>query len=367
MGRRTLSLVALLILAFLVNACGMSGKPSVDEAVAHLREAQKQQTRIHAVVEVRPGVSGNESQSNSERIVIEEWVGGPRKIRMEYKDAPDYLKGEVVVANGDEVWRYEPKGNQYSRIRMTDISFGPFSPKLTRGMVGYALKECNFERVSKDTMAGREAFRLEAVPKEKGAESPFLDLPSGVTFWMDAKTWNVLGWELRTPHGKMCMCTKSVEFDPHFPKGTFEFHPPAGSRELDVPNPVPIDPKEADEAVGFHVLRPSYLPKDVELITADAIPPGGDQESSIFLEYGIGGLSNFVISETKLPEGADEEGLLSSGAGVERVKVHGRDARLMPSDDKRATWLQWIEGGLQISITGPLKKEAILKVAESME
>ncbi len=366
MSKRTLSLVVLLVLAFLVNACGMSGKPSVDEAVAHLREAQKQQTRIHAVVEVRPGVSGNESQSNSERTLIEEWVDGPHKIRMEYKEGPDFLKGTIAVANGEEAWWYDTKRNLYFTTRMADLDFGPFSPRLTQGMVGYALKGCDFKRVSKDTMAGREAFKLEAVPKEKAAESPFLNFPSRVTFWVDAKTWNVLGWEWKTSKGKSCMCARSVEYDPQFPKDIFQFHPSSGARELNVSEPVQISLEDADKRVGFHVLRPTYLPKGVKLLMVRALLEDGNRGVGVMLEYGLGGPEGFMIMETRTPKGIDGKSLLSSGAGLEKVKVHGKGAVLARGTDGYPS-LQWIEDGLTIAVNGPLKKEALLKVAESME
>ena len=366
MSKKTLMAVSLLVLAFLVSACGTSGKPSVGEVVAHL---QSQQTPFHAVVEVQSKTSKGKTQKDlfSPPVVVEEWVGGPHKIRMEYKDGPDFLKGAIAVSNGDEVWRYDPKANVYFETQMTDIGFSPFSPRLTQGVVGCALKECDFKSLSKDTMAGRKVFKLEAVPKRATEESEFLHPLIQVTFWVDAETWNVLGWELKTSDGKMCMCTKSVEYDPQFPKDVFAFHPPAGASKPDVPEMVQIDPKKADETVGFHVLRPSYLPKDVELLSVGATPASKDQESNIYLEYGIGGLFNFVISETKLPKDVAEESPLPSGAGVEKVKVHGKDASLTLPSDERATGLQWSEGGLMISISGPLKKEAMLKVAESMK
>ncbi len=69
-------------------------------------------------------------------------------------------------------------------------------------------KECDFEQVSKDTMADRRVFKLEAVPKRDAAESDFLSTPTQVTFWADAETWNVLGWELKTSDGK-CACARS--------------------------------------------------------------------------------------------------------------------------------------------------------------
>ncbi len=50
-----------------------------------------------------------------------------------------------------------------------------------------------------------------------------------------------------------------------------------------------IDLEKADRAVAFHVLKPSYLPKEVELLLVGATPAGKDQERSIYLEYGIGG------------------------------------------------------------------------------
>ncbi len=74
-----------------------------------------------------------------------------------------------------------------------------------------------------------------------------------------------------------------------------------------------------------------------------------------------------MITETKLPEGSDGEGSLLSGAGVEKVKIHGKDASLTLPSDERATGLQWSENGLMIYINGPLKKDAMLKVAESMK
>ncbi len=366
MSKKTLIAVSLVILAFLVGACGTSGKPSVGEAVAHL---QNQQARFHAVVEVQFETSKDKPEKDlfSPPVVVEEWVGGPHKIRMEYKDGPDFLKGAIAVANGDEVWRYDPKANVYFETQMTDMGFGPFSPKLTQGVVRYALKECDFEKLSKDTMAGRKVFKLGAVPKKSASESDFLNVPTRITFWVDAETWHVLGWELKMSDGKMCMCTKSVEYDPQFPKDVFAFHPPAGASETDIPEIVQIDPEKADEAVGFHVLKPSYLPKDVELLSMEATPAGNDQGGGVYLEYGIGGLNNFFISETKLPKDVAGQDLLPSGNGVKDVEVHGKNARLVLPKDGETPSVQWIEHGLMISINGPIKKEAMLKVAESMK
>ena len=49
------------------------------------------------------------------------------------------------------------------------------------------------------------------------------------------------------------------------------------------------------------------------------------------------------------------------------VEVHGKNARLVLPKDGDSPSVQWIENGLMISINGPLKKEAMLKVAESMK
>lgn len=365
MRKKSAVLVILLLVVLLASACASSRIPPASEIAVHLRNGED---RFHAVVEAySKGIdrfSGKDSSGL--RVVIEEWVDGPDRMKLVYKEGPNYLKGRVAVVSGDEAWWYHPRENLYLKIRVSDMSFGPFSPRLTRGVVEYALEECDFKRPTEATMAGRQVFKLEAIPKESALESDFSDAPSEITFWIDRVTWNVLGWKWSAATGEMRLFTKSIEYNPRFPAGTFEFRPPVGARKVHAPNLLPVSLGEADVTVGFHVLRPSRLPEKAKLLMIGAIPSVEEDGGSIIMEYGREGLENFIVTETKVPKDVDVKSLLPSGAEAESVKVRGKEAVLTGSTNGSLT-LQWIEDDVMISISGPLKRDAMLRIAESMK
>jgi len=173
MSKKVLAVAVSLVMAFLMAACGPLGKPSVDEIVSHLQESQERQMHMHAIEtfsfqppEGAPGEAGA-----SGKTVMEEWVDGPDKMRIEYKEGPAQLKGTVIVFDGKTMWTYNPTENTYMKMNMSSFSdINEPSPESMKSFVKQALDTYNFKFLGTDEMAGRKVYKIEATTR-KGKES----------------------------------------------------------------------------------------------------------------------------------------------------------------------------------------------------
>ncbi len=371
MSRKVLAVTVSLVMAFLMAACGPLGKPSVDEIVSHLQKSQEQQMHMHAIetfsFQPPKGASGEAGAPG--KVVMEEWMAGPDKMRIEYKDGPAQIKGTVIVFDGKTMWTYNPTENTYMRMKISNFSdVGGPSPEAMKSFVRQALDTYDFKFLGTDDMAGRKVYKIEATTK-KGKESAASGV-SKMTLWVDAKNWNMLGGEMEGTMGHMSWRTEKVEYNPKFPAGLFEFTPPKGAREISMKSPQmeTVDTiEEAQKKVKFHILKPSYLPEGYEMRGVRLIEPSAvSKTTTVLLFYRKGG-KPLVISEiyqsgaTSLPEPTKK-----SGFETKEIEVRGKKARLLERTGEVGSSVSWIEGDLMVTISGHVEGDEVVKIAKSL-
>ncbi len=363
----------------LLSGCGPFGKPSVDDIVAHIQQAQKATQRVHAVMDTTFTIQADNKPMTT-TMVMEEWVAGPDKLRMEYKDGPAATKGMLMVMNGNTMWTYFPKTNQYMKSDisglkdLTQASGGDMALQ-TKKMVTQMLDTMDFKYLGTEKVAGRKAYKLLATPKP--GKKPEAGLLGGsATVWIDAQYWEVLGMESKIKNqGSFSFHYRSIEYNPTLPDSLFTFTPPPGAKAMTEENGGPqfktMTLAEARKAVDFPILVPTKLPDGIKLQTVEVttmkIMNGQKTMTNVILMYSAG-LKGLSINESRLPKGASVDVMKDMPPGVkaEKVKVHGQDAVLI-NTGMGNIMLSWTEKDVQIIVNSQMDKKTLLQIAESMQ
>ncbi len=122
MSRKVLAVTVSLVMAFLMAACGPLGKPSVDEIVSHLQKSQEQQMHMHAhaieTFSFQPPKGASGAAGAPGKVVMEEWMDGPDKMRIEYKSGATSLP-EPTKRSGFETKEIEVRGKRARLLERT--------------------------------------------------------------------------------------------------------------------------------------------------------------------------------------------------------------------------------------------------------
>jgi len=144
--------------------------------------------------------------------VDETWYGGTagsRNNRVESVNIPGQSPGDFIVFDGKQAYLYSAETNTYHAPRTsTDFS-------MVRCLTWSDWKDrCASPTVTLGpVIAGRPTFHIHC---------------EGFDLWLDRET----GLVLKSVEPDMTKEVTSIEYDPVFPKGIFEFVPPPGAREL---------------------------------------------------------------------------------------------------------------------------------------
>jgi len=341
-----------------LGACVPAGQSTAGQIVAQMQEAEAQVKDYHAVVETVLVAPGEEA-----RLLVQEiWRKEPDLLRAELKEGPEEMVGQVTVFNGEQAWFYDPHLNQ---VQIFPVS-GPFElpePDLTTAMWAAAeelLSETTASSLGEEVVGGRKAHKVQLVPQ------PGTDLYAAVageplTVWIDQEHSRRLRMEVPLPSGwHYTMHYRSVEYNVGLSDALFEFTPPAGVKAVreeaiaEAPAVQGSAVVQAQEAVGFPLLLPVYLPAGMGCVEARVVDGGG----SVTLVYADNEVS-FSITEAQ----ATDVQLADIG---EETSLGETTARLRRQGGRFLS-LSWQEQGLVILLTGTISEEEALEVARSMK
>jgi outer membrane lipoprotein-sorting protein len=202
----------------------------------------------HAIVVAEVNAQGIELSAKAEL-----WEQMPNKVRAEVLEASEpSLVGTVLVSDGANGWFYEPARNLVTVGAMEELDT-PLPQEILVGLqevIQQVLNAADVELVGEESIAGREAYKLEASPKE-GAEHQLFPGNGTATVWVDKDQWIVLKATYTAgAFGQGSMEVQSFELNPGLSADIFSFEVPEGAHVEDVETQQAV-PLTLDEAVSL--------------------------------------------------------------------------------------------------------------------
>ena len=370
--KRVLAITIVLSLALGLAACGPLAAPSVDDIVARMAASSEQQQHMHMVMETIV----TSPQSESWTMVMETWTHGRGQYRTEYLEGSDEMAGTLFILNGDRMWTFNPQDNTYTEIEVPTPADGGFvsdPSKMQDSMrtaVAQMIATVDIAFLGSEEMAGRKVYKLGVKPKPDQPESGFL-FPSGTgRLWVDAETWGILGLELEIDSGeRMSQRTRQIEYNPDFPDDLFRFVPPEGATRLEAPGPETArsfaDLEALQAAATIPVLTPSELPEGFTFQHGSISSPRVEGEGVpllIVTQIYQTEDKQLFIYQAQMPAGAARPPAMDA---PDVVEVRGHEAVVMDMGPggRQVTWL---EGPMEISVSGQVDREVLLQIAQSL-
>ena len=333
-------------------------RPTAGEIVAQMQEAEAQVKDYHAVVETLLAGPGER-----ETLLVQEiWRKDPDLIRAQIKEGPAEMVGQVTVFNGEQVWFYDPHLNRVQILPM----LAPFQlpqPDISAAMWLSAEELLNATTASslgEEMVAGRKANKVQLIPQ---ADTDLYAAVGGepITVWVDQEHSRRLRMEVPLPAGgHYTMHYRTIEYNVGLPDSLFQFTPPSGAKTIregamaEAPAVQGMGLVQAQEAVGFPLLLPVYLPAGMSCVEARVVE-GGDSVTLVYAsDKGALSITEAQATDVELPDIGEETNLRETSA---RLRCQG----------DRFLSLHWQEGGLVILLTGTISEEEALDVARSMK
>jgi outer membrane lipoprotein-sorting protein len=343
----------LLVLSLAAAGCGQ--KITAEEIVAKMQETVDQTQDAHAVVSVTVNAQGMEGS-----IRAEVWEKSPNKVLAKVLEASEAnLVGATIVNDGQKGWYYEPSRNLVMVGPAGEIETSLPQEALfeLQEAIQTVLDATNVELSGEEEVAGRQAYKLIATPKED-AEQELFPGNGTATLWVDKEQWIVLKAVYEaSSFGQGSMEIQSFELNPGLEDALFTFEVPDGAKVVDVEaqKPVPMTLDEAKAQATFSLLVPAYVPADATLIEVFRVG------ESFVLRYDHSTEVSFTIVQGPELTGPPPVGQSKN------VTVRGQGATAITDEAGGNTFLYWTENGITITVAGHISLGEALQVAESLQ
>jgi len=260
---------------------------------------------------------------------------------------PDKFRSEdenvLTISNGKMMWIYHKQKNEVTKLSLPEIKQPEFDyGKIVKDM----LEKYDVKLVGEEKVSGRDCYVIELKPKD---EDYFTDQK----LWVDKQYWYPLKMEMNYENFSSTIEYRDIEFNVGISDEEFEFKPPEGAKivekELKLPEKLTIE--EAQKRVNFTILKPRYTAGftfDYAMVF----------EGFVQLYYEKGD-DVMVISERV--GGSGESKSLPNAKKVKISDIEGEVAEVFG-----ARMLKFSLNNVEISISGKLSEEELIKVAESM-
>ena len=343
----------LLVLALALASCGR--EMTAEEIVAKMQETVDGTQDAHAIVVAEVNAQGIEVSAKAEL-----WEQMPNKVRAEVLEASEpSLVGTVLVSDGANGWFYEPARDLVTVGAMEKLDT-PLPQEILVGLqevIQHVLDAADVELVGEESVAGREAYKLEASPRE-GAEHQLFPGNGTATVWVDKDQWIVLkATYVASAFGQGSMEVQSFELNPGLSAEIFAFEVPEGAEVVDVEKqqPVPLTLDDAVAQAGFPLLVPAYVPQGTTLIEVFRV------DEAFVLRYDHSPDVSFTVFQ-----GPEHVGPPSLGH-TQELTVRGVDATAITDEVGGNTFLYWTENDIAVSVAGRISLEEAIQVAESLQ
>lgn len=357
--KNVLFLLALVILALFTSGC-TEKEPSAEEIASRMLEKQNSIEDYSYTMHMTYYI-GEEVVENEFKTIYKK----PHMTK-NFIEKPGGEEETLVLSDGEFRWTYAPGTNTVMKTKI------PETPELTEDdylfIIGITLNDTNVSLLGTEEVEGREAYLLEATPKETGEDTPAYSMIVRV----DKETWMFLGYEMYDSNETLTSKVeiRDLKVNTGIPDSEFEFKIPEGATiktmdpgEIELPEELSLE--EAEERVVFTILVPEYLPEGYEFSHATAYntsetSPEGQAAETIILNYEKGD-EGIIITETVYENQAPEAAIMNT---AENITINEKDGKYLSFGDMKK--LRWEIGNTDLSLTASLEKAELLKIAESI-
>ncbi len=364
--------VMLMLVGWLLAACGPLGQPNAAEIVRRAEAAMRAVEQAHAVVEVEATVDGQ-----TLRAVSEGWVAGEQARVVVLESSETAAVGTLAVSDGESGWLYHPDSNtvltgsrdelkayKEAQMESAPLAAGMDLSGLTAS-VDELLRITDQKLLGSEPIAGIDAWHLSLTPN---ADAPPALAAVGGTVELWISKAHDLPLQVIYRGGTMGEGRVTVrQYDPTFQADPtlFTFSPPADAEVVDVASRLPeqLTLAEARAAAPFALLS---TPADRAEATLVEVYRLGDS----YVQGFDGTLGEWTLTQSEsLPEHAlmPDARPADGKAEARFVKVRGAEGRMMQDAERGRTMLVWQENGSYVALAGRLSAEAALKLAESLK
>ena len=351
--KKWMALSLLLALAVVLAGCGR--QITAEEIIAKMQETVDSTQDAHALVIAEVNAQGIELSVKAEL-----WEQMPDKLRAEVLEASQpSLVGTTLVHDGANGWFYEPARNLVTVGAVEELDT-PLPQEVLAGLqviIQEVLNAADVELVGEETIAGREAYKLEASPKEDSTVQLFPGNGTA-TVWVDKEQWIVLkATYVAGAFGQGTLEVQSFELNPGLPAALFAFEAPEDATVVyaEAQEPVSMTLDEARAQASFPLLVPSYVPSGATLIEVLK------SDQSFVLRYDHSPKVSFTVFQ-----GTAEVGPPVLGQ-TQNITVRGHDATAITDEAGGNTFLHWAEDDITLVVAGRISLDEALRVAESLE
>ncbi len=254
----------------------------------------------------------------------------PGKLRMTVIE-PEAQRGRLCVSNGRVFWEYTP-----SKCRGTRRELPPAEQARARRLADLERlsERMQVQYLGTEAIAGRTSH---VVTVRAGTGLPLKKI------WADAEHYLPLKMQRFDPQGrvKLSMYYTSINFQPQYTAGMFDFEPPAGcvvQTSGDLPERIALS--EAETRAGFKAALPGYL------------PPGYSFEKKRVAVISLKGRKVLWLT-------------FSNGADTFSIFQRPHGVALQPRQSGRS--MDWTAGNHSFTLVGQLSCEEMCKVRESVK
>lgn len=247
----------------------MQAAPSANELLHSIASAEKNLSYSGTTIVTR---------HKAPPMTLKVWRSGDKR-RIEWM-APPVMRGDLLVDDGDSVWRYHSKENSAIQTRGAgEMDWARLSRTMNASLLPGNV-----------TIAGRPTWGLALTPK--GEAYPSLKV------WVDQKNYARLRVDRLDAAGQTVrsMGLQNVRFGP-VPAGQFQWTPPAGATVTRTNGTLYSDANQAKRAASW-LETPSKLPTGYEFESAVVDPSGNGGQGEAWLRY-ANGINRFSIFEQR--------------------------------------------------------------------
>ena len=320
-------LIALLVVSILAGCVQMSA----EEIAKKMQEKEEKIQDLRAEVYVVSEGPMGKMEMNYTYIFKK-----PYKLYMEDENS-------IAVSNGSVMWSYDKKNNKVVvfEMNMTEEST-PLKFDYTT-LIKEMLEYYDVELLGEEKVSGRDCFVLNLKPKN--------DRENATKMWVDKEFWFPIRVETSFGGIKMYIEYRNLSFNTGVDDSFFEFKPPEGAEveKFDFKLPKTYESvEEAQKEASFKILVPSYT-AGYELKSVSVT------NESAFLTYSDGEKALTIFESTEKSEVPKD---------FEEVEINGEKAYYGEIFGASVLYIE--KNGVQVSISGELPKEELMKIAESL-
>lgn len=382
-GKKALITTFLITLALFISGC-QEHELSVEDIAEKMQEKDAEIEDYSYTMSINSSAEGETWEGEIEVI-----CKNPGMMKTHSKNIGGEGNEILTVSDGEFSWSYMPETNTVSKIRLPEYREQTKSDYISG--IEYFLNQSEVSLLGEEELAGRPAYLLEVIPKvekEKATEKPAEDgeiSPGPTKIWIDKELWMPLRYETYDSNGDLVQKIEilDLKINTGIPDSEFKFEVPEGA-EITTVESAPImltgDQESSGEVpvgkikeyAGFELLLPEYLPEGYAFSHSmsrnnEEAASNGHVYETVILTYINKEEEKVMVLTEKVYEGKLTESIIIEG--TENITINGKEGSYFeePGDPKKETKrLSWKIGDIELSLTAPLEKEELLKIAESI-